>query len=71
MEKYYRTYAEVSLKAIEHNVEEAAKRILPGTKILAIVKADAYGHGAVRVAKDLENRVDFYGVATLEEGIEL
>ena len=38
MEKYYRTYAEVSLKAIEHNVEEAAKRILPGTKILAIVK---------------------------------
>lgn len=68
---YLRTYAEVSLKAIEHNVEEAKKRILPGTKILAVVKADAYGHGAAKVAADLEPMVDFFGVATLEEGLEL
>jgi len=71
MEKYYRTYAEISLKAIEHNIEESRRRTLPGTKILAVVKANAYGHGAVRVAEDLESRVDFFAVATLAEGLEL
>lgn len=71
MDKYLRTYAEVSLPAIHHNVEEARKRILPGTKILAVVKADAYGHGAVRVAESLEDIADFFAVATLEEGVEL
>ena len=71
MNKYLRTYAEVSLAAIHHNVEEARKRLLPETKILAVVKADAYGHGAVRVAQSLEDIADFFAVATLEEGVEL
>ncbi|MCC6094743.1 MAG: alanine racemase [Eubacterium sp.] len=71
MNSYLRTYAEVSLSAIHHNVEEAKKRILPGTKLLAVVKANAYGHGAVRVAKSLEDIADFFAVATLEEGVEL
>ena len=71
MNKYLRTYAEVSLAAIHHNVEEARKRLLPGTKVLAVVKADAYGHGAVRVAQSLEDIADFFAVATLEEGVEL
>lgn len=68
---YLRSYAEISLSAIEHNIDEAKKRLNPGTKILAVVKADAYGHGAVKVAGDIEDRVDFFGVATLEEGLEL
>jgi alanine racemase len=71
MDEYLRTYAEISLKAIEHNVKEARKRIKDGTKLLAVVKADAYGHGAVRVARHLEDKVDFFAVATLEEGLEL
>ena len=53
MDKYYRCYAEVSLRAIRHNIAEAKKRIAPGVKMLAVVKADAYGHGAVRVAHAL------------------
>lgn len=43
----------------------------PGTKLMAIIKADAYGHGAVMVAQTLEDVADAYGVAILEEGIEL
>ena len=38
---------------------------------MAIVKANAYGHGAVQVAKALYDQVDAYGVAMIEEGIEL
>ena len=71
MEKYLRTYAEVSLAAIEHNIGQARKRIGKDTKLLAVVKANAYGHGAVRVARHLEDNVDFFAVATLEEGLEL
>lgn len=71
MEEYLRTYAEVSLAAIEHNIDEARKRIGSGTKLLAVVKANAYGHGAVRVARHLQEKVDFFAVATLEEGLEL
>ncbi|MEE1113685.1 MAG: alanine racemase [Eubacterium sp.] len=71
MKEYQRCYALVSLKAIRHNIEEARKRILPGTKLLAVVKANAYGHGAVPVAKSLEECVDFFAVATLAEGEEL
>lgn len=71
MEPYLRTYAEVSLSAIGHNIEEAKKRISEDTKLLAVIKANAYGHGAVRVGKYLESEVDYFAVATLEEGEEL
>ena len=71
MKKYHRCYAEVSLQAIRHNIAEAKKRISPGVKMLAVVKADAYGHGAVRVAHALEDMVDFFAVATLDEALEL
>jgi alanine racemase len=71
MNKYYRCYAEVSLRAIRHNIAEAKKRIAPGVKMLAVVKADAYGHGAVRVAHALEDLVDFFAVATVDEALEL
>lgn len=42
-----------------------------GGKVMLMVKADAYGHGAIEVAKSLSNRVDYYGVATVEEGRKL
>lgn len=71
MEPYLRTYAEVSLSAIGHNIAEAKKRISEDTKLLAVIKANAYGHGAVRVGKYLEPEVDYFAVATLEEGEEL
>ena len=71
MREYDRTYAEVNLDALRHNILEARKNIKDNTKIMAIVKANAYGHGAVSVAKALEELVDAYGVAMIEEAIEL
>ena len=71
MQSYLRSYAEVSLEAIRHNVLEVKKRIPDEVKLLAVVKANAYGHGAVPVAKALEDLADFYAVAMLEEAVEL
>lgn len=71
MSDYLRCWAEISLSAIGHNIEEVRKRLAPGVRLLAVIKADAYGHGAVRVGKYLEDRVNYFAVATLEEALEL
>ena len=71
MNSFDRTYAEIDLSAIQHNIMEARKNIQEDTKIMAIVKANAYGHGAVQVSKALYNLVDAYGVAIIEEALEL
>ena len=71
MSGYLRCYAEVSLKAIGHNIAQVKKRLRPGVKLLAVIKADSYGHGAVRVGKYLEDQVDYFAVATAEEAMEL
>lgn len=71
MNSYHRCYAEVSLKAIGHNIEEVRKRIQPGVRLMVVIKADAYGHGALVVGRYLEQKADYFGVATLEEAIEL
>jgi len=65
------TWAEISLPALRRNFERV--RTLAGKrKVMAVVKADAYGHGAVPVARCLaECGVDWFGVATVEEGMEL
>ncbi len=71
IKEYYRVKAEINLDAIHENVVNAKALTKPGTKLMAIIKADAYGHGAVMVAHTLEDVADAYGVAILEEGIEL
>ncbi len=66
------TWIEVDLNAIEHNLKAIKNVVGSGRKILAIVKADAYGHGAVKVSQTLEqNEIDMLGVAFPGEGIEL
>ena len=66
------TWIEVNLSAIENNLKAVKSAVSPSTKILAIVKADAYGHGAVEVSRALEqNGIEMLGVAFPEEGIEL
>lgn len=66
------TFAEVSLSAIKHNLSEIKKITSKDTKIMAVVKADAYGHGAVEVSKILEkNKVDYLAVASYSEAKEL
>ncbi len=65
-------WIEIDLDAVRHNFRSIRKKVGNGIKILAIVKADAYGHGAVEVSKTLlKNGVDMLGVADPEEGIEL
>ena len=68
---YFRTQAIIDLDAIEYNVNEVRKKLPQNVKILSVVKAEAYGHGAVPVAKFLEDKCDFFGVACLEEAEEL
>ena len=65
------TWAEISLPALRRNFQRIRK--LAGTRrVMAVIKADAYGHGAVTVAKCLaECGVDWFGVATVEEAVEL
>lgn len=67
----YRVRAEIDLSKIKNNIKEVRNKIGNSVKLMAIVKADAYGHGAVQVAKCLESDVDAFGVAIIEEGIEL
>lgn len=71
MNRYLRCYVEISLEAIGHNIREVKKRLPEGVKLLGVVKANAYGHGAVPVASYLENQVDYFATATIEEAIEL
>lgn len=71
MKEYYRVYADIDLDAIYENVKNAKALLKKDTKMMAIVKADGYGHGAVEVAREIDELVDAYGVAILEEGIEL
>lgn len=72
-EPYYRVQARVNLSAIRHNLQEIRKSINSDTKLMVIIKADAYGHGAVPLAKAIGDSgyVDAYGVAIIEEAVEL
>lgn len=71
-EKVHKTVLEVNLSAIVHNLKVYAKRLNPTTKLVAMVKASAYGSGAVEVAKILEfYKVDYLAVAYADEGVEL
>jgi len=69
--EYFRVCANISLDAIRDNIEKGKALLAPGTKMMGVVKADAYGHGAVPVAKAIEDLVDAYGVSMPEEGVEL
>jgi alanine racemase len=65
------TVAEVDLAALRKNVDVIAAAVGPGVGILAVVKADAYGHGALACARALERKVWGFGVSLVEEGVEL
>ena len=71
--RYYRpTWAEVNLKRIAHNFKEIKKLIASRVKVMVCVKADAYGHGLIPVAKKLVScGADYLGVASIDEGIAL
>jgi alanine racemase len=67
-----RAWVEIDLGALTYNIKQLVKFLSPRTQLMAVVKADAYGHGAVTVAKTaLEAGASWLGVATVPEGIQL
>lgn len=68
---YYRVRADINLDAIFYNMCEIKKRLNPGVKIAAVIKADAYGHGALPVAKAIYEEADWFAVSNMEEALEL
>lgn len=73
MNRYSRVHAEIDLDAIIHNMEAMHNNISENTKIMAVIKADGYGHGAVEIAEAVDSLsyVSGYAVATVEEGLIL
>ncbi|WP_208559227.1 alanine racemase [Marinilactibacillus kalidii] len=69
---YRFTRAEINLDHLEYNYHQMKKKLDPKTKFMSVVKADAYGHGAVEVSKKLESLgTDYLAVAVLDEAMEL
>lgn len=67
-----RAWVEIDLGALSHNVGQLVQFLSPGTQLMAVVKADAYGHGSVTVAQTaLQSGASWLGVATVPEGIQL
>ncbi len=65
------TVLEIDLNAVEHNLNHFKSKLLSETKVLAVVKAFGYGSSAVEIAKFLEQKVAYFAVAYLDEGIAL
>ena len=64
MEQYLRVCAGVDLDAIDFNMDSIAKKLPENVKMMAVVKSDGYGHGALPIARKLEKREDIFGFAT-------
>lgn len=70
--RYRPTWAEIDLGAIAYNYKQVKRGIGRDTKVMAVVKANAYGHGTVEVSKVLEDLgVHYLGVATMDEAVRL
>ena len=66
-----RTWAEVDLDAVMHNFAAARNHLPEQMKLLVTVKANGYGHGAIRIAKLLEGKADYFALAMMDEAIQL
>ena len=65
------TVAEIDLGAVQRNLARLRQLVGPGVRLFGVVKADAYGHGAVPVARALEPLCNALAVSLVEEGLEL
>ena len=68
---YHRTYVNIDLDAINFNIDNVLRKLDGRAKLLAVIKANAYGHGAVEVGRALADKCDFFGVACVDEAMEL
>lgn len=68
---YYRSAVIVDLDTIRDNLKAVKEKVGKDTGIMAVIKADAYGHGAVETARELEDSCEFFGVADIDEAMQL
>lgn len=71
MNSYHRVYCLIDTNAIRNNISHIINNIPNDINLMPVVKADAYGHGALEVAKAISDLSQFFCVATIEEGMEL
>jgi len=71
MNEYYRVCAQIDLSAVRKNIEAIRASVRPESKLMIVLKADGYGHGAVPIAKRIDDIADAYGMAIVEEAVEL
>lgn len=65
-----KTWVEISEKTLLHNLN-IFKKLAKGQKFVAVIKSNAYGHGMIKVAKLFKDKVDYFGVDSVREGVEL
>ena len=68
---YRRIEADIDLDAIRNNIETVKALNPADKKVCLVIKADAYGHGAVTLARQLDDLADYYAVAPVSEAVEL
>src|SRR5438067_11434352 len=71
MEKHYRCWAEIDRSALRHNVAFVREKFGPDIDLIAVVKANAYGHGMIEVVQTIAHQANICGVANLEEATGL
>ncbi len=71
IDEYYRVYAKINLDCIYANMENMKANVNKNTQMVAVVKADGYGHGAIPIALTIDGLVEAYAVATIEEAMNL
>ena len=71
MNKYRRIEADINLDNIRENIKMMKACVPESMKMLAVIKAAAYGHGAVEVSRALSDLADFYAIACIDEAVEL
>lgn len=71
LEKYYRVYVTINLDAVYNNVVNLKNNLKSGTGVIAVIKTDGYGHGAIPIAYTIDELVSAYAVATIDEAENL
>lgn len=71
MEEHYRCWAEIDRSALRHNLTVVREKFGANIELLAVIKANAYGHGMIEVAKTIVDQADIFGVANLDEALAL
>lgn len=71
MSEYKRVFAKISKDVLENNIKNIKMALADGVKLMPVIKADAYGHRALTVAKILKPYADFFAVAVIEEAMQI